>query len=46
MKVNRKSKYNLSDGEEEELEPKDDFEDNDVSLEDEEEDEHVAKGMV
>lgn len=45
MKVNRKSKYNLSDGEEE-LEPKDDFEDNDVSLEDEEEDEHVAKGMV
>lgn len=45
MKVNRKSKYNLSDGEEEELEPKDDFED-DVSLEDEEEDEHVAKGMV
>lgn len=45
MKVNRKSTYNLSDGEEEELEPKDDFED-DVSLEDEEEDEHVAKGMV
>lgn len=45
MKVNKKSKYNLSDGEEEELEHKDDFED-DVSLEDEEEDGHVAKGMV
>lgn len=45
MKVNRKSKYNLSDGEEEELVAKDDFED-DLSLEDEEEDGHVAKGMV